>query len=378
MRRVTGPTALAAWVLAASLTGMAPLTHAEELVTLTPTQQGRAGVMVRPVLTRSFGDQVPVAGTVVRAPGRTVQVKLAVAGQVAERAVAPGDRVHRGQPLFTVESHEVHEMQADLRRAERELELARTRLDNGRQLYRLDGISRLELEEREQVVMGAELAFERHRDHLRQLGVGSDQIAAILDGQARLGSLTVPAPADGTVLELPVAGREWFEAYQTLAVVGDPGALEIELQMQPSEASLVARGDVLDFAPVGRPRQAGRAEVITAIPTIDPVTRTVMARARIVEPGGSLYPGVYVQGMLVHGESRQSPSVPEKALIRIGDGDYVFVQRDETTFEARRVELGQVGETRYEVTSGLAEGEQVVVDGVFFLKSTLLQGGGGE
>ena len=45
------------------------------------------------------------------------------------------------------------------------------------------------------------------------------------------------------------------------------------------------------------------------------------------------------------------------------------------TFEARPVELGRFNGTRYEVLSGVTVGEDVVVDGVFFLKSVLVKGG---
>jgi multidrug efflux pump subunit AcrA (membrane-fusion protein) len=78
--------------------------------------------------------------------------------------------------------------------------------------------------------------------------------------------------------------------------------------------------------------------------------------------------------MLTHGESRRSPSVPESAVIRIGGDDFVFVQTDEPgSFEARSVELGQFNGTRYEVLRGVSRDEQVAVQGVFFLKSALLQ-----
>jgi cobalt-zinc-cadmium efflux system membrane fusion protein len=360
--------------LAATLLAAAPCLSADT-VTLDATQQSRAGILVRPVLVRAFGEQVPVAGEVVRAPGETLSVKLAVPGRVIERAVQPGDEVSPGAVLMRVHSDEAHELQADLRRAERELELARIRYDNGQKLYDLDGISRLELEERKQRMMSAELAFDRHRHHLEQLGLSAMQIEQVLADEIPMGQLTVRAPVGGTVLDMPMAVHEWFEPYQTLAVVGSPAELELQLQVQPSAAARIARGDVLDFAPVGRPKQAGKGKVITSIPEMDPVTRTVKARAEILESGGALFPGIYVQGMLVHGDSRRSPSVPEKALTRIGDADYVFVRREQGTFEARQVELGQLGENRYEILSGLSEGEEVVVEGVFFLKSTLLQGG---
>ena len=43
---------------------------------------------------------------------------------------------------------------------------------------------------------------------------------------------------DGVVLDLAVQRHEWVEAYATLLVFGDPGDLELEVKIQPSDAPL--------------------------------------------------------------------------------------------------------------------------------------------
>ena len=79
---------------------------------------------------------------------------------------------------------------------------------------------------------------------------------------------------------------------------------------------------------------------------------------------------------LTHGEARTAASVPESAVIRVGGADVVFVQRDVGVYESRPVELGQFNGSRYEVYHGVEVGEQVVVQGVFLLKSVLIGGEG--
>jgi multidrug efflux pump subunit AcrA (membrane-fusion protein) len=92
-----------------------------------------------------------------------------------------------------------------------------------------------------------------------------------------------------------------------------------------------------------------------------------------------MFPGAFVEGTLTHGTERRSPSVPESAVISMGGEDVVFVGVGEGAFEVRRVEIGLSNDSRYEVLSGVDLDEQVVVQGVFFLKSALVKGGdGGE
>jgi len=102
----------------------------------------------------------------------------------------------------------------------------------------------------------------------------------------------------------------------------------------------------------------------------------VKVRAEIVESAGPLFPGIFVEGVLVHGDVTDRPSVPESSVTRIGDSDYVFVKRGAGEFEARPVRLGRFNGTRYEILEGVTAGDEVVVEGIFFLKSALIQGGG--
>ena len=80
------------------------------------------------------------------------------------------------------------------------------------------------------------------------------------------------------------------------------------------------------------------------------------------------------QGRIGHGRARQVASVPKSAVIRVGDGDVVFIRTGPETFETRPVDLGVIVGEMYEVRSGVAVGDEVVVEGVFQLKSVAVAG----
>jgi membrane fusion protein, heavy metal efflux system len=347
-------------------------------VRLDAAEQTRAGVAVSPAAERSFADQVRVVGQVVGAPGSTVAVKSVVAGRVEEILVSPGDRVRMGQPLIVLHSHAVLTLHGELLRTHRELQLAQNRLDAGRQLYELEGISRMELDRRSQEALAARLAYEQARAELIDLGYTEEGVDRDLEEQETEPHLTVRAPAPGVVLDLPVQQHEWIESYATLTVLGDPAQVELQLQLPPDEAHSVTAGDDIRFGLVGRDADQGRAVVATRVPRVDPQTRTVMVRARILDAPGNLFPGVFVEGMLQRGAARTAVSVPEAAVTRIGEHDAVFVRQGPETFAVRQVSLGRHGDAAYEVTDGLSVGEEIATAGVFFLKSALLKGSGGE
>jgi len=352
--------------------------HSGERIALDTEEQARAGIVVRPVVEQSFGDRIRVVGLVVRSPGSTVTVKTVVGGRVEKLLATPGTAVRAGQPLLTLHSHELHRLQSDLLQSVELAKLAQLRLRAGEQLLQIEGISKMELEQRRQKALAARLAADATRAELRDLGYSPGEIEGILTRAVPDPHLTILAPASGVVLQLDVEEHEWVQGYAPLVMIGDPRRVELELQIPPDQASRVAAGDTVTFLPVGRPDLGGKAVVVTSVPQVDPTTRTIVIRARITGSSRGMVPGIFVEGALMHGQSRTAPSIPEAAVSRLQDRDVVFVRTGPEEFEVRPVKLGVFDHNRYEVLSGVTAGEEVVVNGAFFLKSKLLKSAEGE
>ncbi len=350
---------------------------AAEVVELDAQQRVRAGVAVQEVVERSFGDSQRVVGQVIRVPGSTLTIKAVIPGRVEDLRVAPGDRVRAGELLVELHAHELLIMQAKLLKDRDRATLAATRLESGRELYAIEGISRLDLQVREQEAYAAELDFNITREELLDHGFPEAALDAVLDNRATDAHLPIVAPAGGVILELRVEDQEWVEEYQTLLVMGDPKRIELELQIAPDQAAGVATGDLVDFAPVGQAGRVGRARVVNKVPQVDPGTRTIKLRAEIIEGGTSLYPGVFVEGAVAHGDARLAAAVPVSAIINVAGEDVVFVELAEGSYEVHPVVLGVFDGVAHEVIEGVAVGDRIATGGVFLLKSTLL-GGEGE
>ncbi len=365
------------WMAMGLILLAASMMAAAEVVELDAQQRVRAGVAVQEVVERSFGDSQRVVGQVIRVPGSTLTIKAVIPGRVEDLRVAPGDRVRAGELLVELHAHELLIMQAKLLKDRDRATLAATRLESGRELYAIEGISRLDLQVREQEAYAAELDFNITREELLDHGFPEAALDAVLDNRATDAHLPIVAPAGGVILELRVEDQEWVEEYQTVLVMGDPKRIELELQIAPDQAAGVATGDLVDFAPVGQAGRVGRARVVNKVPQVDPGTRTIKLRAEIIEGGTSLYPGVFVEGAVAHGDARLAAAVPVSAIINVAGEDVVFVELAEGSYEVHPVVLGVFDGVAHEVIEGVAVGDRIATGGVFLLKSTLL-GGEGE
>jgi cobalt-zinc-cadmium efflux system membrane fusion protein len=109
---------------------------------------------------------------------------------------------------------------------------------------------------------------------------------------------------------------------------------------------------------------------------IDPLARTVVARVPLVNRQDRLRLGLFGTARISGGEAQKgAPAlvVPRSAVTEIGGKSVVFVHHPDDDFERHEIVLGRAALGKVEVISGLREGEDVVVDGVFTLKSLVLK-----
>ncbi len=84
--------------------------------------------------------------------------------------------------------------------------------------------------------------------------------------------------------------------------------------------------------------------------------------ARTTLPQSQRVTGTLVDALLIRSD----------AILVEANQPFVFVHLGEDQFERRNVQTGRTGEGSTEITAGLREGESVVVEGAFFLKSEML------
>jgi membrane fusion protein (multidrug efflux system) len=99
-------------------------------------------------------------------------------------------------------------------------------------------------------------------------------------------------------------------------------------------------------------------------PQVDQQTDTLIMRAIVPNPERQLVDGQFVTAVIR--ERREAPRllVPQAALQVDQSGYYVLVVDDQHKVEQRRIQTGPNQDTDVVITSGLKEGEKVVVDGI--------------
>jgi membrane fusion protein, multidrug efflux system len=99
-------------------------------------------------------------------------------------------------------------------------------------------------------------------------------------------------------------------------------------------------------------------------PQVDQQTDTLIMRAIVPNPERQLVDGQFVTAVIR--ERREAPRllVPQAALQVDQSGYYVLVVDDQHKVQQRRIQTGPNQDTDVVITSGLNEGENVIVDGI--------------
>jgi membrane fusion protein (multidrug efflux system) len=126
--------------------------------------------------------------------------------------------------------------------------------------------------------------------------------------------------------------------------------------LRPGEAKVRVTVDAYPDDPVD-------LVVDEAYPTADAGTRTVTVRASLPNPDGRFRPGMFATGAFALDERADVLVVPFEAVLRIRDRRCVYKVQDGKAVLAD-VEAGLRHDDVVEIVSGLAEGDEIVVDGL--------------
>jgi membrane fusion protein, heavy metal efflux system len=338
-------------------------------LTLDPAQ--RQKVRLEKVQPSPFHRTLETTGTVAFDQNRATQVLAPISGPVSRILAEIGAHVGRGQALATVASPDFAADVSALRKAEATAKNARRVADLDAQLWKNDAIARRDLEQAETDAVAAEADRDAALQQLRDLGVDAKTIADIQANRptTAMAGAAIRSPIAGTVVEKLITPGQLLQAGTTPCfTVADLSTVWVMANVFESDLPFVSPGDTARVT-TGAPGPAiqGKVDYIAAI--VDPNTRAVAVRIVAPNPNEVLKRDLYVRAEI---ESRRESTgllVPVSAVLRDDENlPFLFIANPDGSFARRRVQTGTRVGDRQEITSGLAAGETIVVEGGLFLQ----------
>lgn len=179
--------------------------------------------------------------------------------------------------------------------------------------------------------------------------------------EARLEDRIIRAPFAGVLGLRAVSPGTLVRPGDLIVTLDDTSLIKVDFSVPETFISALKPDLEILAQCAAYPNETFKGIVRTIDTRVDPVTRTIVVRAEVPNPDGRLRPGMLMSVELIKNRQR-SLVIPEEALVPMETKQFVLMVKNGKA-ERREVEIGRRRPGAVEVLKGLAEGDQVIVEG---------------
>lgn len=284
-------------------------------------------------------------------PEKQADLRAEVSAVVMKVFKHNGDKVQKGDLLVRLDDTYLRENLASAEEAERASQQAFDQAQ--RQFERLKTLSST----------GAVSTQNLEDAEIRRNNAQSDLAAAkarVVQSRQQMEKTEVRAPFAGIISERSVSNGDTAQVGKALLKVIDPSSIRFDGLIAAEQVTQVKVGNPVRFRINGYENQQFDGVIERVSPMANSVTRQVEVAVRIQGAGAPLVAGLFAEGR-VQTDSRPALMVPESALVRQGDHNYVWRVKDGVLSKVE-VMVGNrdIREGSYEIKAGVQAGEQVL------------------
>ncbi|MEJ2274443.1 MAG: efflux RND transporter periplasmic adaptor subunit [Woeseiaceae bacterium] len=285
----------------------------------------------------SMESSVTAVGTIIAEASATLRAE--VPGQVLEVHFREGQRVEKGDRLFSIEATVL----------EAEVNEARANVDRSESAF-----TRAEELQRKGLISGTDYDAARANYDVDR--------ARLRSSRARLSKTVIRAPFDGYVGLRRINIGDYATIGQELVDVVKLDPLRVNFSVPETLLAKVQQQQPIAVRVDAYPNESFAGEIVAVSPYSDVEGHSLEVRAELPNPDLKLRPGLFVRVLVSLGTKDDAILVPEQAIWPIGQDKTVFVVTDGKA-ERRVVRLGERQPGSVEVLSGLEVGDVIVTAG---------------
>lgn len=295
-------------------------------------------VVAEPVKAEKIEEKISLVGNL--QADEAVEIKNQIDGLIQEIGFTEGQTVKAGQMLFVIDADK---LKATLAQTQASLGLAQTTFDRLSTLIKSNAISQQE--------------FDQASSDLESRKAQIDLI------KAQLKETQILAPFDGVMGERKVSIGQFVNTGTTLTYLINQNPMKAEFRVPERFLGQLKEGQGIEVSVAAYPNERFSGEVYFIDPQIDEMSRTALVKAKLPNQEGQLRRGMFANLSLIVSIRDEALTVPETALIPKSDDVFVFVVDKENKAQMKKVQVGIRLVGKAEILDGLANGEQVIVEG---------------
>jgi len=301
-------------------------------------------------------------------------IESQISAQVIKVSCVPGTSVKKGQFLIELDARR---LTAQLKQAKEGLAVAKNSLkqtyksmdeakagldqakaayNRTKKLFEADIVPSQTLEINKSAYLQAKARLEKSQEAESAAKSSIRNAREIIkEAQIALGYARITSPATGVVVERMIDPGDLAVPGKPLLMIQTSGALRLEANVREGLISRVILGNdyQVKIETVGKTVLSQIEEIV---PYADPSTRTFLVKASLPATPG-IYPGMFGR-LLIPVAKEKTLFIPEKAVIRVGQLELVYVKKEDT-WQSVYIKTGRQFDKKIEVLSGLKGNETI-------------------
>ncbi|MFZ9687207.1 MAG: efflux RND transporter periplasmic adaptor subunit [Chitinophagaceae bacterium] len=312
-----------------------------------------------------------IQGKIDLPPQNIISVNFPLGGYLKSTKLIPGMRVQKGEVIAVIEDQSIVQLQQDYLSAKTKSVLNGLEFDRQKNLFDANAGTSKNYQQAEAELKMQQVLVKGLSEKLKLIGIDPSSLNEnTISGQVQLKS-----SINGYVSKVNVNTGKYVQPAETLFELIDPDDIHVALTIFEKDLNNIHKGDEVRIHFIDDPSKNYIAEVILVNRGLDD-NRTALAHCHFKSQPKDLLPGMFVEGQ-VDVSNKEVTVLPDDAIVRSGDHQFVFVKKVEGKFEMKKIVAGLSKDGKTEVVSGLESVPQgaIVLNNAFKLLGILKNSG---
>lgn len=299
----------------------------------------------------------------------SANVDPTITGTVSSLLVSVGDKVKKGQTLFTIDNND---LSVSVAKSQSSYQSSLTSLENAKASQK-QAQSDYDLLKDQHVALSKKVASKEKLDSAKAAVSSSKQSVAsakadLANQQLNAGKRTVTSPIDGTVNAINIKNGDDLSKLSSGSsrlvpiIIGNLSTLKAQVQVNEVDVSSVSIGQkaTLTFDALPGFTATGKIEKIDSLGTLTQGVVTYNVTIGFDSLDSRIKPAMSVSAAIITDVKQDVLIVPSGAVKTQSGKSYVEVLNNGNTPEQKTVATGASNNTDTEISSGLSAGDKVV------------------
>ncbi len=338
-------------------------------IIVTAKQFEVAGMKLGKITQQNFSERVRVTGRIDVPPEYKADVSVYYGGSVKKIHLLPGQKVEKGETLFTLENPDYVEMQQNYLIAKSKLGYLKSEYERQKELLSENVSSQKKFAKAEADYFSVLADFNALDKKLRLLNINPEN----LNVNAIRTYSAIKAPISGYVTAVNITRGEYISPNEVAVSIISTKHLHLELNVFEKDILKIKKGQKIRFTFPDNNSSYYEAEVFLVGKSVDESDKTINVHGHLVNDKDAVnfVPGMYVEAEILVDEILK-PALPSDAVVNVDDVNYVLVKKSydngEYIFRKEKVKIGLSNDGYTEILNADDFGtKEIVVKGAFNL-----------